>query len=132
VFLDESIFNEKTGWRHQAYAPIGSNLRYHEDVRRGKTWSICAALTVNGYLPCTSIREGYFNTNDFVHWLETELMPALSLTERTMVIVLNNCSTHISDRIREVVEAGGHIIRYLPLCSPDFNPIELTFSVIKV
>jgi hypothetical protein len=23
VFLDESIFNEKTGWRFQAYAPIG-------------------------------------------------------------------------------------------------------------
>jgi transposase len=37
VFLDKSIFNEKTGWRHQAYAPIGSDLRYHEDVQRGKT-----------------------------------------------------------------------------------------------
>ena len=23
VFLDESIFNEKTGWQHQAYVPIG-------------------------------------------------------------------------------------------------------------
>ena len=23
VFLDESIFNEKTGWRNFAYAPIG-------------------------------------------------------------------------------------------------------------
>src|SRR5205809_979122 len=23
VFLDESIFNEKTGWRFQAYTPIG-------------------------------------------------------------------------------------------------------------
>ena len=22
VFLDESIFNEQTGWRHQAYVPI--------------------------------------------------------------------------------------------------------------
>ena len=24
IFLDGSIFNEKTGWRHHAYAPIGS------------------------------------------------------------------------------------------------------------
>jgi transposase len=23
VFLDESLFNEKTGWRHKAYAPVG-------------------------------------------------------------------------------------------------------------
>ncbi|CAF9918172.1 MAG: hypothetical protein GOMPHAMPRED_001441 [Gomphillus americanus] len=29
VFLDESIFNEKTGWRYSAYGPIGSENRYH-------------------------------------------------------------------------------------------------------
>jgi len=28
VFLDESIFNKKTSWRHQAYAPIGHKARY--------------------------------------------------------------------------------------------------------
>ena len=87
---------------------------------------------VNGYLPCMSVQEGYFNIDDFVCWLETELIPVLSLTEKTIVVVLDNCSTHISDRICEAVEAGGHIIHYLPPYSPDFNPIELTFSVIKV
>ena len=30
VFLDESVFN-KTGWRHQAYAPIGSKARYEAE-----------------------------------------------------------------------------------------------------
>lgn len=39
VFLDESIFNEKTGWRHYAYAPIGDEARYEADIRRGKTWN---------------------------------------------------------------------------------------------
>jgi hypothetical protein len=28
VFLDESIFNEKTSWRHMTYAPIGHEVRY--------------------------------------------------------------------------------------------------------
>ncbi|KAF9730282.1 TPR domain-containing protein [Paraphaeosphaeria minitans] len=34
VFLDESIFNEKTGWRHHAYAPIGEEMRYTQDIKR--------------------------------------------------------------------------------------------------
>ena len=33
VFLDESIFNEKTGWRYRAYGPIGQDIRYLADVR---------------------------------------------------------------------------------------------------
>jgi hypothetical protein len=32
VFLDESIFNEKTGWRHHAYAPIGNEARYNANI----------------------------------------------------------------------------------------------------
>jgi hypothetical protein len=49
VFLDESIFNEKTGWRYRAYGPIGHDIRYPADVNRGRTWSICAAMTVDGF-----------------------------------------------------------------------------------
>jgi len=36
VFLDESIFNEKTGWRFRAYALIGDEARYEADVQRGR------------------------------------------------------------------------------------------------
>jgi hypothetical protein len=47
VFLDKSIFNKKTGWQYQGYAPIGDKTQYHADVRRGATWSIIAAITIN-------------------------------------------------------------------------------------
>jgi DDE superfamily endonuclease len=53
VSLDESIFNEKTGWRHRAYAPVGHEARYVANVRRGDTYAIIAAMTLNGWLPCT-------------------------------------------------------------------------------
>jgi hypothetical protein len=32
VFLDESIFNEKTGWKYRAYGPIGQDIRYPANV----------------------------------------------------------------------------------------------------
>ena len=132
VFLDESIFNEKTGWRYQAYGPIGEDIRYPANTQRGKTWSICAATTVEGWLPCTGVKEGYFKTPDLIRWLKTALLPALRLDSlRPRVIILDNCSTHISSTITDVIEAEGHLIRFLPPYSPDFNPIELSFSVLK-
>jgi len=35
VFVDESLFNETTGWRHQAYAPVGQSARYQASRTRG-------------------------------------------------------------------------------------------------
>ena len=48
-----------------------------------------------------------------------------------MVVILDNISIYINNSITEAIEAAGHIIYYLPLYSPDYNPIELIFSVLK-
>ena len=44
---------------------------------------------------------------------------------------MDNLNIHISDHIMEAIEAKSCIIKYLPPYSPDYNPIELTFSVLK-
>jgi len=132
VFFDESIFNEKTGWRYRAYGPIGQDIRYPADVQRGRIWSICAAMTIEGWLPCTGVKEGYFQTPDLLNWLQSMLLPALRReNDRPRVVVLDNNSTHIDEVIVNAIEAEGHLVRFLPPYSPDFNPIELTFSVLK-
>jgi hypothetical protein len=132
VFLDESIFNKKTGWRYHSYAPVGDEAtKDNTDISRGRTWSIYCAISLDGWLPCTGIKEGYFNAETFLQWVKDCLIPALALKNRTMVIILDNVSIHVKNHVGEVVEAAGHLIRYLPPYSPDYNPIELTFSVIK-
>lgn len=75
IFIDESIFNEKTGWRTRGYAPIGTEARYQADVKRGSTWSLLAALSIEGYLPIYGIREGYYNKVDFLEWIGEALCP---------------------------------------------------------
>jgi hypothetical protein len=66
IFLDKSIFNEKTGWRHQAYTSIDSKTRYEADLRRRRTWSIYATISLNNWLPYTEIQEDYYKlTADF-------------------------------------------------------------------
>ena len=132
VFLDESIFNEKTGWRYQAYEPIGSTLRYPADTQRGCTWSICAAMTVDGYVPCTGVKEGYFKMSDLLNWLQSMLLPALCMElMRPHVVMLNNCSTHIDEVIIKAIENEDHIVHFLLSYSLNYNLIELTFSVLK-
>ena len=44
------------------------------------------------------------------------------------IIIMDNCSIHRIQKIREVVNAAGV---YLPPYCPDYNPIELTLSTFK-
>ena len=37
VFLDEPIFNEKTGWQYRAYGLIGQDICYPTNIQRGCT-----------------------------------------------------------------------------------------------
>lgn len=133
MFLDKSIFNKKTGWQHKAYSPIGEPSWYTQDIRRGKTHTILPAYTVDSYLPCTSVKEGYFSYKDFLSWISEQLLPTIQRVygPRTMVVVLDNISIHTNRAVAATIEDAGHIVQYLLLYLPDYDPIELTFGVLK-
>ncbi len=40
------------------------------------------------------------------------------------LVIMDNLSSHKGQRVREMIEAAGAELRYLPPYSPDFNPIE--------
>ena len=127
VFIDESSFNKTTGWRRHAWAAIGQPARYHEDPSRGESWSV-----LPGYLPCTGIRRGYFNAEAFFQWVTMELLPHLQpYPHPRSVVCLDNASIHLDPRVKEALERHGCLIKFLPPYSPDYSPIELTFSVLK-
>jgi transposase len=44
---------------------------------------------------------------------------------------LDNVSIHTNDEVTQTIRAAGYSVRYLPPYSPDYNPIELTFGVLK-
>jgi transposase len=48
-----------------------------------------------------------------------------------MVIILDNLSVHCAEKIIQPIQTEGHLVRFLPPYSPDFNPIKLSFSVLK-
>ena len=49
-----------------------------------------------------------------------------------MVIILDNVIIHAEKRISQIIVNSKHLICFLLPYSPDFNPIELLFSVLKL
>ena len=47
------------------------------------------------------------------------------------VVVMDNLGAHRADRVKELIEARGCELVFLPPYSPDFSPIEEAFSKIK-
>ena len=132
IFIDESLSKLQTMWRCMAYAPIGDPARYHGDIRRGDTYSVLPAYTTAGYLPCTGIKQCYDSKEDLLDWLIKRLLPLCNeyLRDRS-IIVLDNVSVHVDPRIVEAIQAKGCLVKYLSPYSPDYNPIERTFSMLK-
>ena len=48
-----------------------------------------------------------------------------------LVLILDNARIHHDRDLIEYIESFGERIEFLPPYSPDFNPIESSFSVIK-
>ena len=88
----------------------------------GGTWAVS---TGNG-APC--VFDGPMNGACFRAYVEHFLAPTLRKGD---VVVMDNLPSHKVAGVREAIERAGATLRYLPLYSPDFNPIEQMFAKFK-
>jgi transposase len=61
-------------------------------------------------------------------YVEHILAPSLVAGQ---IVVLDNLSAHKGARVRQLIEARGCELLFLPAYSPDDSPIEETFSKLK-
>ena len=59
----------------------------------------------------------------FLAFIEDVLAPGLERRPEA-VLVLDNLSVHKTPAVRAALDRAGIGYRYLPSCSPDFNPME--------
>lgn len=74
------------------------------------------------------ILEGPINSIAFEAYVRSQLLPTL---RRGDIVVMDNLSAHTGETIRQLIEARGACLEFLPPYSPDFNPIELCWSKVK-
>lgn len=68
------------------------------------------------------------NSDIFYSWVTEYLIPELP---KKSVTVMDNASFHIRNDIQKSIIDAGHQLEYLPVYSPDLNPIEHKWSQAK-
>jgi transposase len=126
VYVDESGFQDHVQ-RDSGWAPRGKKIyadvqgKYNPTTnlimaQRGREWlapmlfqKSCTAQTVNA-------------------WLEKMLLKELT---KPSIIIMDNAPFHSKPHIIALLESYGHYALFLPPYSPDLNPIEQSFAILK-
>ena len=127
VYVDESGFAKHSyrphGWAVRGTKVFGQVAGNHKQGRtnlimaqRGKEW--LAPMLFDG--SCTH--------EVVTTWVEKALIKELNPNS---LVIMDNAPFHNKADINAVLEAHGHSLLPLPKYSPDFNPIEQSFAIIK-
>jgi transposase len=86
-------------------------------------------MTTRGWLPNPVIRQGSITSDIFFDWLKREVLPRLA---PGWILFMDNASIHRMAVVRELCMDYLVTLDELPPYSPDFNPIEQAFHVLKI
>lgn len=126
VFIDESGVNTNMSRRY-ARSLQGSRACDAIPLNRGKTTTIISSVRLDG-TTVSMLMDGSMNGVKFKDYVGNHLAPHLRKGD---VVVMDNLPCHKVAGIRETIEGVGAYLTYLPLYSPDLNPIEEMWSKIK-
>ena len=126
VFIDET-WTKTNMTRAYGRSPRGQPCRAAVPYGHWKTSTFVAALRANG-ITAPFVFDGAMNADIFRQYVRDMLAPTLRPGD---VVVMDNLPAHKNQTIRDLIEARGASLRYLPAYSPDLNPIELVFAKLK-
>jgi transposase len=126
MFIDET-WAKTNMTRLRGRAPVGQRVVAQVPHGHWKTTTLIAGLGVEG-MRCSTVVDGAVNGDVFEAFVQQVLVPELREGD---VVVMDNLPSHKRGRTRQLIEAAGAELRFLPPYSPDLNPIEMIFAKIK-
>jgi transposase len=128
VWLDESGIEE---FLHRDYARAPRGKQVISEVcgkKYGRISIIAAWLSEKKEMIAPYVFNGYTDATRFNGWVEKCLLPELKSGQ---VIIMDNAAFHKSKLTTELIESVGCRILFQPAYSPDLNPIEKQWAVLK-
>lgn len=113
--------------RRYARALRGERVAEGTPAGNWRTLTLLGAMSTKGLVATMTI-ESPTDGDVFFAYLEQVLCPRLQTGQ---IVILDNLSAHKVRGVRELIEATGAGLLYLPPYSPDFNPIELCWAKVK-
>lgn len=127
VFLDETGSNV-TMTRRRARSRRGRPVYGAVPLNRGKNLTVVGAVRADGGLVAWRSMDGAMTGARFLAFVVEALLPVLKPGD---VLVMDNLSAHKTRSVRDALQAAGVRPLYLPRYSPEYNPIELCWAVVK-
>jgi transposase len=126
AYIDESGFAHDCPRTH-GYAASGQRCVGVFDWQiKGRT-NVIGAL-IGKLLVTAGFYQTNVNANIFFDWTVRDLLP--KLPPKT-VVVMDNATFHKRLDIQNAIRSAGHILEFLPVYSPDLNPIEKKWAHLK-
>lgn len=126
IFIDETATTTKMT-RLRGRALRGNRLKARAPFGHWGTQTFIAGLRCDG-LTAPWIIDKPMNRRIFETYIETQLAPTLNPGD---VVILDNLSSHKSEKAAAILKQCGAWFLFLPPYSPDLNPIEMAFSKLK-
>jgi transposase len=126
VFIDETGTNTKMV-RLYGRARRGQRVVGKQPWGHWKTTTFTFGLRSDG-LVAPFVLDGAMDRDGFETYVQGVLAPTLGKGDK---VVLDNLSAHKSQKARDLIEARGAELVFLPPYSPDLNPIEMAISKFK-
>ena len=129
---EQLVYIDESGIDHYLHYPWGYGLRgekVHGEIsgRRYDRESFIAGKVGNNIIAPMCFK-GTCNTELFNTWIEKVLVLELKPDQ---VVIMDNATFHKSSRTKELIEAAGCHLVFLPPYSPDLNPIEKYWANLK-
>lgn len=134
VFIDESHFISVEQWKKFGWYKKGSiPLAFRQNLWRKESCSLILAISYEGpelfhilrHVAGEGVKElAFMKYLMFLH----QMLP------KDRVFVLDNAKVHTSKLMRKVVNAmfnDGRTVQFQAVYSPELNPIELVFGIVK-
>jgi transposase len=126
VFVDETGASTKMA-RLYGRAKRGRRVVGRIPWGHWKTVTFVAGLRLDGFT-APFVIDCAMNGAIFVEYLQQCLAPSLRPGD---IVIIDNLPAHKLEQVRQIIEAAGASLIYLPPYSPDLNPIEQSFAKLK-
>lgn len=131
IWVDETGSDRRDQLRKFGYAVRGQPAVSKHLLTRGTRISAIVAMSSDG-VEAHELSAGSTDSIKFFDFIRGSLLPCLRpFPDTHSILIMDNCSIHHVEQIKDFLDDMGVLILYLPPYSPDFNPIEELFSYLK-
>lgn len=126
MFLDEAGINIRMA-REYGYSKKGKRVFDFRSGQYARNYTVLGAMSHKGMGALMTVNGGTTKPV-FIRYVKDVLLPTLKAGQ---VVVLDNLAAHKSQEVRKLFWDAGIEVIYTPPYSPEWNPIEWSWSKIK-